>query len=1220
MPTLHSPFQYRVKSAPKPPKVGESYFATCERDEGGRCLPSGEAGDSSKGSGTRIVVNSDERYEVEFDTTIGKYAVSAQLMVPVQDDNWNVSFSLSKPRGKVTTKLTGEAGSAAVRVMRTVGDVLANFISDKRPSKFKFTADSKESSRVRLYDKVSEQIAKKYGYSLDRVEGKEVVYQFTRNSSDGETGGEQGNREPTEKDKERLGFAAKLVQKQTLSANATRKSQGKPPLEFELKLVPVNSITPSQSGEDYDNDSSRELAKYIADPGTSGRDLDYAPVAVDETGTIIDGNHRHAAHTFAGLDWIPALVPKNFSGRGEKAFGKHKLGCLLAVLSESLRKDLTDWSLENIPEFHLAKGGRELRHHVTIKYGFKDSSEETIEALRAMVRDPILITLKGLSLFRGNEDGDVLKIDVDSPQLHALNAQITSVFPCETKYPDYHPHVTIAYLDPSVAERYAAFPFPFSDRMFQLHDAEFGASDGTVTEIPLTILNRFGVKEWVTMGGGPCEDGGGQHCGGSPVEIDQSGEIRKGPKGTVGKKPSELKERKKPKPPKVKPRGYDDAPLDLGEPESAQQGPDEGLDLTREITLVEDEESEEIPEVSSKDPPVGEYQAKLPGARKPRNVTLVGRLTPFRRKKSLAPPRVKSESYFGSCERDDEGHCLPSGQAGEGGKKPAKRGRKPKPRLGDDVSSGYVEAFNESKLEEITEEELSTANQEMEDDGSEYRMIYQEERQRWEAWTPEELEEEYGSSDSHSRKNPKTGKWETASPDFFEEEGNPSEEEIVEREEPEADEEVWSYLEALEETGASDEELQQINQELIDFGSDWVIEFNETDGFIPIRHSPEGNKGGLEPPKVKPSPFGEQKSLVIPHVKYGFTGERRDKLGHNNCYANGVKVPCRDENKTPKPQKKESTELLRRQVSRAVMSSMVKAGHAALSPKRAAEAAAKRVGNDIWSKMSPNQQKAAARTMEFVKGVEHLVMTGFRKSRELAVAAARERGVSEKQSEQVGKILATVDLVTSWTVNMPAAYALTGSAGAAKVASWIPVASLAYLGYSTARDPFATIRAARQMVRKGGSHKAMEINDPGSLQLAGDLTDRLTQSKDPDWYCALFSAALDMTQDPRQALAMADEMVKQGMRGEKSIDPEAERVLSTATKLASSGMVPLHRLGSAIGGSPEQLHQTLTCLWRAGKISMAAFEGRHGITPEERRWLMKEPGGSRELGFVLLKS
>lgn len=101
-----------------------------------------------------------------------------------------------------------------------------------------------------------------------------------------------------------------LAKEQAYQANVIRKRQGLAPLDFELKEMPVSAIKPSQSDEDYDNPSSRELAKHIGQFMASGRKEDYAPAAVDENMKIIDGNHRHAARVIAGIKTMPVLVPK----------------------------------------------------------------------------------------------------------------------------------------------------------------------------------------------------------------------------------------------------------------------------------------------------------------------------------------------------------------------------------------------------------------------------------------------------------------------------------------------------------------------------------------------------------------------------------------------------------------------------------------------------------------------------------------------------------------------------------------------------------------------------------------------------------------------------------------------------------------------------------------------------------------------------------------------
>ncbi len=52
-------------------------------------------------------------------------------------------------------------------------------------------------------------------------------------------------------------------------------------------------------------------------------------------------------------------------------------------------------------------------------------------------------------------------------------------------------------------------------------------------------IGEYEGKGWVTMGGESCDQG--KHCGGTHVELDSEGKIEKGPKGTIGKKPDELK-------------------------------------------------------------------------------------------------------------------------------------------------------------------------------------------------------------------------------------------------------------------------------------------------------------------------------------------------------------------------------------------------------------------------------------------------------------------------------------------------------------------------------------------------------------------------------------------------------------------------------------------------------------------------------------------------------
>jgi hypothetical protein len=81
--------------------------------------------------------------------------------------------------------------------------------------------------------------------------------------------------------------------------------------DYELRMMPVESVKPTQAGEDYLNDSSRYTAKELKtkDIYNIHRTNDALPIILDEAGNIADGNHRHAAAVLNGEKVIPALVP-----------------------------------------------------------------------------------------------------------------------------------------------------------------------------------------------------------------------------------------------------------------------------------------------------------------------------------------------------------------------------------------------------------------------------------------------------------------------------------------------------------------------------------------------------------------------------------------------------------------------------------------------------------------------------------------------------------------------------------------------------------------------------------------------------------------------------------------------------------------------------------------------------------------------------------------------
>lgn len=140
----------------------------------------------------------------------------------------------------------------------------------------------------------------------------------------------------------------------------------------------------------------------------------------------------------------------------EKKDHKREYGCLMVFLDVDKKawKELQDMISEDdlYTEEEDSSYGRENEPHVTILYGLHgDIEDKDLEVEIDKITEPH-IEFKSISTFE-NDKFDVLKFDVKSPDLNKLNKVFTK-FPHTNKFPDYHPHATIAYLKKGTAEKY----------------------------------------------------------------------------------------------------------------------------------------------------------------------------------------------------------------------------------------------------------------------------------------------------------------------------------------------------------------------------------------------------------------------------------------------------------------------------------------------------------------------------------------------------------------------------------------------------------------------------------------------------------------------------------------------------------------------------------------------------------------------------------------------
>lgn len=160
----------------------------------------------------------------------------------------------------------------------------------------------------------------------------------------------------------------------------------------------------------------------------------------------------------------------------------------------------------SIPDEELAEDGRETNPHITIKFGIHTNDPEEV---RRVVEGFGLIQyrLGKSSIFPASEKSpfDVIKIDVDSDDLHRLNELISSKLECTDTHPEYHPHVTLAYVKSGLGEKYAG-KFDFGGSQNSTQNIFFSNKLREPTKISLMPAILNGLKSTGTCHQGERSD------------------------------------------------------------------------------------------------------------------------------------------------------------------------------------------------------------------------------------------------------------------------------------------------------------------------------------------------------------------------------------------------------------------------------------------------------------------------------------------------------------------------------------------------------------------------------------------------------------------------------------------------------------------------------------------------------------------------------------------
>jgi hypothetical protein len=152
-----------------------------------------------------------------------------------------------------------------------------------------------------------------------------------------------------------------------------------------------------------------------------------------------------------------------------------------------IAQEIMNWGLKNIPNNILATDGRETQIHVTCLYGLHITDFTKVRNL-FVPEVPFEITLGDISIFE-NEDADVVKIEIQSPDLHRLNKLIQTTFDVTLTHKEYIPHATICYVKKGCGAVYDGRK-DFKGRKILLDTVVFSGKDNRKTQFKLVPLDK----------------------------------------------------------------------------------------------------------------------------------------------------------------------------------------------------------------------------------------------------------------------------------------------------------------------------------------------------------------------------------------------------------------------------------------------------------------------------------------------------------------------------------------------------------------------------------------------------------------------------------------------------------------------------------------------------------------------------------------------------------
>lgn len=156
----------------------------------------------------------------------------------------------------------------------------------------------------------------------------------------------------------------------------------------------------------------------------------------------------------------------------------YKYGAIILNLSCSKMNSIhSKIDKRDLYEDDTDKYGIEKEQHVTLLYGtHKEVTKDQVKKILDQFEFPQSIKGQKISLFETDERYDVLKFDIEKKYLSQINKKLTSL-PYTNEYPDYKPHMTVAFCKKGTGKKYVDMFKDIKDVDCKVIDVIFSHSD-----------------------------------------------------------------------------------------------------------------------------------------------------------------------------------------------------------------------------------------------------------------------------------------------------------------------------------------------------------------------------------------------------------------------------------------------------------------------------------------------------------------------------------------------------------------------------------------------------------------------------------------------------------------------------------------------------------------------------------------------------------------------